>query len=279
MYIGKFKLITKAQVSVFVIIAVVVAALVAGGVIMTKNTSTNNDKRFFAQANLKPEFAGMKSSILACRDNSVKDALDTIGIQGGFSTKPEKYFDIDWAVIPYYYYEGSYLMPTNQRIESEIGKQVDKNFVSCIDGIKSEGFTIKRSGTSNTKVTINQGNILFNIDMPLSIAKEATTISLEMEDAPLQKTSALYEILEIARYITDSHKEDANMICITCVADMAEERDVYVNTFDLLDNSVLVVISENRTSDEPYSFEFMNKYKVVPVEQLVTPSLPAAPVA
>ena len=58
---------------------------------------------------------------------------------------------------------------------------------------------------------------------------------------------------------------------------MAEERDLYVNSFTLVNNSVLYVISENHTSDEPYSFEFLNKYPEPELVDITIPSVPVAP--
>ena len=58
---------------------------------------------------------------------------------------------------------------------------------------------------------------------------------------------------------------------------MAEERNLYVNSFDLINNSVLYVISENHTSDEPYSFEFLNKYSEPKIVNISIPSPPAVP--
>ena len=69
-------------------------------------------------------------------------------------------------------------------------------------------------------------------------------------------------MLEIATFITDSHKDDPDLICINCIADMAEERDMYVDLLDFADDSTLVVISENRTSTDPYIFEFLNRYEI-----------------
>jgi hypothetical protein len=55
---------------------------------------------------------------------------------------------------------------------------------------------------------------------------------------------------------------------------MAQERNLYVNTFSLVDNSVLVVISENYTSEKPYSFEFLNKYTQGTVSNVDIPGVP-----
>ena len=53
------------------------------------------------------------------------------------------------------------------------------------------------------------------------------------------------------------------MICINCVSDMAEERELYVDMLDFGDNSTtLVVVSTNMTESYPAVYEFLNKYPV-----------------
>ena len=44
---------------------------------------------------------------------------------------------------------------------------------------------------------------------------------------------------------------------------MAEERELYVDMLDFDDETTtLIVISENKTQEEAYVFEFLNKYSV-----------------
>ena len=78
--------------------------------------------------------------------------------------------------------------------------------------------------------------------MPISIKKEESVFALEMKDAPVVFNSSLADIIDVAGYIVESHKNDSKMLCVTCVAQMAEERNLYVSAFDLLNNSVLYVI-------------------------------------
>ena len=59
--------------------------------------------------------------------------------------------------------------------------------------------------------------------------------------------------------MTESHEVNSAMYCISCVSDMAKEKDVYVN-FNHNGLNTLVTISENVTSSEPYYFRFVNKY-------------------
>jgi len=268
----------RSQVTVFVIIAVILVAV--GGVALFVNGDSNrpNDSNFFSQANAKPELSNVRSSILSCRDFSVKESLNNIGVQGGYSDKPSKSLDLGWTFIPYYYLEGKYVLPDRTYIEKELGKEIDNTFTKCINDLTFEGFVIDKK-TSKTKATIKRSEVDVKIDMPISIKQGESVFALEMEDAPVILNSSLFEIIEIAEYITMSHKNDSKMICVTCVADMAEERNVYVNSFDLMNNSVLYVISENHTSDEPYSFEFLNIYPAPELINISIPVVPSAPVA
>jgi len=272
---NKFSMSKRSQVTVFVIVAVILVAVGGVALFTVKGSSKPNDDKFFSQANIKPELSNIKTGILQCRDDSIKQSLDKIGIQGGYFDKPAKNLDISWAFIPYYYSEGSYAVPTKSKVELEIGKAIDKSFTDCINKLKFENYEITH-GISKTKATIGRNLVSVKINMLLTIKKEDNTMTLEMSDAPIEKDSSLFDILEVADYIAYSHKNDSEMICVTCVADMAEEKNLYVNTFDLADNSVLVVISENHTSTEPYSFEFLNKYSALENSTLVFPPVPSA---
>ena len=44
------------------------------------------------------------------------------------------------------------------------------------------------------------------------------------------------------------------------IAEMAEEKDLYVDMLDFGEDSVLILISENYTSEDKYIFEFLNRY-------------------
>jgi hypothetical protein len=265
----------RSQVTVFIIIAVVLVAVGGVALFATKDANRPDDSRFFAQANAKPELLNVRSAILSCRDNVVKDSLVSIGVQGGYSDKPANVLDLGWTFIPYYYMEGKYAFPQKSFVEKELGKEIDKSFTKCINDLSFEGFTIDKK-VSRTKAAIKLKEVEVKIDMPISIKKEESVFALEMKDAPVVFNSSLADIIDVAGYIVESHKNDSKMLCVTCVAQMAEERNLYVSAFDLLNNSVLYVISENYTSDEPYSYEFLNRYPAPEVSKIAVPSVPSA---
>jgi|APSaa5957512622_1039677.scaffolds.fasta_scaffold63272_2 hypothetical protein len=253
----------KSQTTVFIIVAIVIIAAIAGGAYTyTENKQSEAARSFFASSAVKPSLDNLQSQIQNCLETTSKDALETIGIQGGFYNKPSvssNYFDIEWAFIPYYYNLGRIIQPSTQKIQTELAAYVENNLETCFDSMANEGFTINPSSPKTT-TTINNNNVLFEVDSPIQITKEDHTITFETEDFPITINSKLKEILEVATFITQSHKQDPSMYCISCVGQMAEERDVYVDMVNFREDEMLVIISENVTSTEPYSFEFLNKY-------------------
>ena len=94
-----------------------------------------------------------------------------------------------------------------------------------------------------------------------------------MNEHPITINSELNAILGVADFITESHKQDPAMYCISCVGQLAEANDLYVDIINFRENEMLIIISENHTSSEPYSFEFLNKYtgnEVSPLTAIAT---------
>ncbi len=252
----------RAQVTTFIIIGIVIVAAV-GGVVYLGKQKIDSDlaREYFSQSGVKPQLDNIQESILNCMDLITGESLEIIGIQGGYYNEPPQAFDLGWAFIPYYYNQGTFAMPDRSVIRSELGEYVDENLESCLNEISLGDFTLDYK-TAGTEVTIQQARVLFEIDLPITIEREDNKIKFDTEDYPVSQESKLFQILEIADFVTDSHKEDPDMICINCVAEMAKEREVYVDMLDFDETSTLIVISENVTSEEPYIFEFLNKYSV-----------------
>jgi len=252
----------KAQITVFIIVGVIIVALVGGAVYMGKvKMESDLAEKYFSQEGVKPQLDNIQESILNCIDITTKDSLVIIGIQGGYYNEPSEFFDLGWAFIPYYYNQGAFLMPSKEKISTELGAYVNDNFKYCLDEINVGDFEIDYK-TPKTSATIKETMVTFTVDSSITIEREENQIKFETKKHKVEQSSKLFEIIEIADYITDSHKEDPDMICINCVAEMARERDVYVDMLDFDETTTQIIISENKTSEEPYIFEFLNKYTI-----------------
>jgi len=250
----------KAQITIFIIVALVIVAIAILIIYLGKSkVDSEASKQYFAQSNIKPALNNIQNSIINCLDETTKEALITIGIQGGYYKEPEQSFDLGWAFIPYYYNQGQFLMPTRTTITNQLQDYTNDKLKSCINKINLGDFTLEYKNPK-TKTLIQKENVKFTVDVPITIEKENNKIKFETKIHEIEHESKLFEIIEIAEYITDSHKENPDLICINCVAQMSEQRDVYTDMLEFDSESTLIIISENKTSSEPYIFEFLNKY-------------------
>ena len=246
------------QISVFIILGIVLVAALSLSYGF-KIIPSNRDSEFFSHADIKPAVENIEANIILCLHKSGREGLRTIGLQGGYYDKPEKRVDLSKGFIPYYYYEGNYLMPGNERISEELGKFVQNKVNSCLDGLKFEGFQLTHTQPRGD-VFINKSSVLMIIDSSVVVHKDGRRIVFNTRNYPVSQNSALKDILDVAQYITESHRLDSKNYCISCVDRLAEEKNVYVSNIPLKNDSVLIIIGENRTSDEPYLFSFLNKY-------------------
>jgi len=243
----------KAQTTIFIIIAIIIVVAVAGYLYLNNENITNP----FSKTSINT----IEDSLLNCLETTSKQALELIGVQGGYYKEPEYRYDFEWAFIPYYYYQGQFLMPEKQTIQDQLSLYIDENMPSCIDTLNFKDYDLKYS-QPKTQTSIQPSRVTFTTDMPITISHDSTTTTFELSQYPLTLNSSLNEILEVAEYITDSHKENKDMMCINCITEMAKERDLYVDFISFEEDSTLVMILKNSTSNDPYIFEFLNKYNV-----------------
>jgi len=259
----------RGQTTVFIVIAIAIVAIVLIVFYLNKSNSQTELADKLSQLGITTQASSVQSSIFNCLEETSKASLSVVGIQGGFYNTPERYFDLGWAFIPYYYDKGDFLNPTTDKIEEELGDFIDDNLGFCLEELPFEDFEISYEN-SNTIAKIDKKDVTFTIDSKIIIKKSELSTEYEISNFPVEIESSLSDILEISDYITESHKEDPDLICISCVADMAEIRRLVVDMIDFGgdDPTTLVVISENYTSSDPYIFEFLNRYPPVEFETI-----------
>jgi len=258
----------NAQTTVFIIIAVIVVAIVIGIVYLQTTQKSSDMEKVFSKLGITSQASVAQQSIQECLKDVSEGALTVIGIQGGYYNKPQESFDLGWAFIPYYYNEGKFSMPSTKTIEDELADYIDDNLGVCIETLEFEDFTASYQ-QSKTSAEIKKQEVEFTIDTKLTLTKQDLSAEYELKNQPINIESQINDMIKIAKYYTDSHKEDSDMICISCLADMAEEDELFIDMLDFEDGvSTLVVISNNQTS-EPNVFEFLNKYPEETEETLV----------
>jgi|APSaa5957512622_1039677.scaffolds.fasta_scaffold39564_1 hypothetical protein len=255
----------RGQATIFIIIAIVIVAIIIS-LIVFKNSSTkeNQGAEYFKSQGLQPSINNIQDFIIDCLETTSKDALIKIGLQGGYNNPPELSHDMEWNFIPYYYSQGQLLMPDQSKIESELSSFINENLDSCISGIQFQGFQMSYP-QPQTQSTINTKTTTFKTELPVIIKHGDSTTTFELAQHEVSIDSKLKDIIEVAEYITDSHKEDSQLICVNCLVEMTKEKDIYVDFISFSEDTTLVMILENKTMSEPYIFEFLNKYTIEPI--------------
>jgi len=253
----------RGQLTIFVIVAiVVVAAIISIIYLMNQKTSSGQDDEYWQQADVKQRVNVIKDYLQDCVDSTTKEGLILIAFQGGYYEPPMRRFDYSPTFFPYYYYEGQINMPSLERIESELAKYAGDTMIKCVEDGDYERFDMEYTDP-RTDVKITEGNVYFQIDMQIELSEDGHYYSTNTREYSKNYNSSLYEIYEVAEYITNSHKEDPEYYCISCVSEMAHERGLYVYLYPSIANQLItgVMIYENRTGiAEPYTFIFFNKY-------------------
>ena len=250
----------KGQTTIFIILTIVIVIIIALFFFL-KDTTEDRGRDYFIEQGLQPSINNVQNFIVDCLETNAKDAVVKIGIQGGYFNKPSNFFDMQWAFIPYYYDQGTFLQPTQQQIETELSNYVDSNMERCLSKIEFQNLELKYQASS-TKATIQPSFVRFTSKLPTIIEHEGNTVTFDLDQHPVAINSSLKEIIEVATFITNSHKENPDLMCINCITELAKERKLYVDFIAFEEDTTLVMILENRTMEHPYIFEFLNRYAI-----------------
>lgn len=253
----------KGQLTLFILVAVIIVVGIVGTVFfVSQSGKTKATDVYFQEAAVAAQVDVIKVYIEDCIESVTKESLILVAVQGGYYTPPSRKFSYAPVFFPYYYYEGQIVFPTLSKIESELERSTNNKIIDCLDDADHESFELNYN-RAETEVSITKDNAYFKIDLPIKIEQEGHTMTLELEDFSINHNSSLYEMYEVAEYITQSHKEDPEYYCISCVAEMARQRDLFVYVFPQIANELVtgIMIYENKSQiADPYSFVFFNKY-------------------
>lgn len=185
----------RGQVTIFIIIAILVIAVVALFLTIPKLS-----KGIGIQKTENPE-----QFIQTCLEDSIKDNVNTISLQGG-TFEPENYYlynneKLDYLVYTNEYYTlGSVQVPfVEQHVENEIKKSIEGDVDSCFTSLKDKykGNLIK----GDIKVDLLPGKILTTINNSFTFTQGGNTQRLESFRVVVNNN--LYELVSIAQNIIE----------------------------------------------------------------------------
>lgn len=240
----------NAQVSVFIILALIIISVI--GIYFILNSNLKNEKE-----EINPQIQPIYSYVDNCIKKTAEDAVSYVGYTGGYFENPELSTQ---SHIAYYFDKGENYMPSKEKIEQELGVYMANMLFFCVkDFMDFPDFDIKQ-GNIKTTAKIEDNKVLFNIEYPLSISKEDKTYYITKFEKEIQvRLNTVYSVII---NIIDDHMKNGRDVCISCINNWADENDLYVEMHDYeKDVVIFTVIDRNsKINDDDFRFNFANRY-------------------
>lgn len=235
----------KAQVTLFVIIAIVVAA----SVLIVYSTGMFEKLK---ESAMPDSVKAAKSDIDSCVAKASKESLGIISAQGGFLAPEDYYFEGNIHLA--YWYDDKDLSPATEDIEKEMSDTACLSLLTCID---FERYSLI-AGECSAKTTIKSDSVLIDINYPITMTSADKEYKFQSFSAKLN--ARLGKVYSAAKEIVAEHAENADEICLTCLADIGEKNDMLIKVGS--DNETLTISIEDSNSkvyEAPYEFRFALK--------------------
>ncbi len=238
----------KAQVAVFIIIAVLITAAV---IFLYANTE------IFGKEKIHPEIQPISFFVKTCIEQTAENAVYYIGQTGGYYNPPIDSIN----EVAYYFDKNKITAPSREQIESEISSYMNRMLELCSDDFdKFPDFEIKK-GDIKTKTKISSNKIQLDVEYPLAISKGENTYLLR-DFKKIEIPIRLGIIYDSIISITEEQLQHPRDLCVTCVTKLAAEKDFYVELIDYDEETIIFTITDpnSKVLEQDYKFLFANKY-------------------
>jgi len=178
----------KAQITLFVVIAILIVASVGTAAYFTNESARRKAlAEKYTIESLKEELRPVEQAFIDCLKERARQGLDIAGVQGGYikqhADEPSSSYmpfsnklDFLGAKIPYWWYiSGNNIVNSKVPKLSEIDKQIEdymnENIGECdLDSFFSQGFEIIEEGAVRTSAVISDDYIDFEISKRITIS-------------------------------------------------------------------------------------------------------------
>lgn len=198
----------KAQVTIFVIIAILIVAGIAGFFIV---------RGLPVGVEVPAELTPVYDFYISCAEANLKDGTKLLGSQAGYIEPPafepgseyapfSSELDFLGRGVPYWYYiSGNGIaveqVPTKGEMESQLARYLEAQISGCDFGtFEAAGFIIE-AGDPSIKVEIREAKVELNMDQRLEISKGETSVVVRNHNTEIDSLIGGY--YEIAKGIYD----------------------------------------------------------------------------
>jgi hypothetical protein len=238
----------KAQVTLFIIIAIILVVGIAGFFIY-KNQTKNQ---------VNTDVQAIYNHVQDCVDESLISGLALIGLQGGYIIPPESISVVDGNIIADWFYLENDTSPTIEEISQELSFWSEISVFSCVNFSQFSGFEITEEDPS-AQASIEQEKVTLNLRYPLTIKKGDKTYNLEKPYKAEQpvRLGKIYDFNQgiVYRTILEPDYIDTDYLL---------SEDDFNVTVVPYDNSLVYIITDlsdkNKIDGDYYTFMFASEF-------------------
>lgn len=256
----------KSQVTTYVILGLVIL-IVIGIVFFLKSNIIDSLLQQDTQKikDVPPQIQPIYEHVQDCVKTTSEDALYVIGYHGGYFITPYP-FTVD--KIPYYFINNKSVVPSKERIESEISKYINQELKFCTNNFTNFTEFKINQGNVNARTFIGENKTLVSVSYPLSINRGE--INYQLKDFNLELPIRLNVIYDASKIIIDKQVEDPDNICLSCILELELKNDLYIDMTSYFgDTAVYTFVDSNSIlggehygseTEEYYNFRFAMRY-------------------
>ncbi len=234
----------KAQVTLFVIIAVVVVA----SVLLVYSTGMFQKLK---ESAMPEQVNVVKTDIDSCVEKSAQNAVSIISAQGGY-VYPDSYFLDGNLMVGYWFYDTD-TSPNTDKVEEDLSDLACLLIEDCVNLDKYDITASSKDCTA--KATIKTDRVDIEIIYPVSMTIADKAYSFNEFSAKVDV--GLGKVENIGKEIVAEQAEHPEEICLTCLADIGEENNVLIDVNDKNESKLVTITDENsEIFDNPYQFNF-----------------------
>lgn len=202
----------KAQVTLFVIIAILIIAIIL--LILWQ-------QGIFSGKMASSDIAKVKSYIQDCLELKTQDAILFIARQGGYNTLPEAHINFLEEKTAYYWKDNQTLIPSIMTVESELASILDVKASECL---KMPGYVITPSRCKSTFEIKDTVKALF--ECPATVQKGAATT--QIKDFSIEVNAPVKKMLDVSNEVVNEYKKQIGYLCVECIDKIALDNNVTV---------------------------------------------------
>jgi len=254
----------RGQVSVFMILGIIILFVTVLIYFIIGSTADRFEEKEVALEEvitLEATSNSVKSYVEGCMVEVAEEAMFENSWTGGYFYLPEYATKDLFENLPYYFYLGENLAPTDDELASETASYVDVILKYCLDDFdiyEKYGYDVTYEDPSS-KAILDENKLRITTSMPVMITFDAQIKTLNIFEAEVSSQD-YYQGVEVARSVVNS--TDGDGVCLTCFSNLASENEMFVGVIPYDEDIYIINVKDDSYELEGEEFHMMFAMKM-----------------